>query len=137
MLEQTTRRPVEHPSITQLLEAIESGTPVADGVLADDALLDATVPSWRFTTRGARQVRDQFAQWYADPGDFEELDRTPVPGGEVVRFLLRWTEQGVPHAAHQTHLIALDTEGRIATDRMFCGGRWDASLLERMGTWDR
>jgi hypothetical protein len=136
MLEQTTPSVAEHLSVTRLLEAIEAGTPVPDGVLADTALLDATVPSWRFTTRGAERVRDQFAQWYADPGAFEELERTPVPWGEVVRFLLRWNEQGVPHAAHQTHLLEVDANGRIATDRMFCGGRWDDSLLGRMGSWD-
>lgn len=136
MLEPTTQARSEHLSITELLGAIESGTPVPDGVLADTALLDATVPSWRFTTRGAGRVRDQFAQWYADPGHFEELERTVVPGGEVVRFLLRWSEQGAPYAAHQTHLLEVDASGRITTDRMFCGGRWDASLLERMGSWD-
>ncbi|HTT87839.1 MAG TPA: hypothetical protein VMF60_10755, partial [Acidimicrobiales bacterium] len=95
MLEQTADAALAHPSVTELLEAIESGVPVPDGVLAEAVLLDATVPSWRFTSRGSAQVRNQFAQWYADPGHFEELERCPVPGGEVVRFLLRWTEQGV------------------------------------------
>ena len=136
MLDQTPKSLTGHVSITALLDAVESGTPVPDGVLADAALLDATVPNWRFTTRGAGPFRDQFAEWYADPGRFEELERTAVPGGEVVRFLLRWTEQGVPFAAHQTHLLEVDTSGRITMDRVFCGGRWDATLLERMGSWD-
>ncbi|HUI02832.1 MAG TPA: hypothetical protein VLZ77_04780 [Acidimicrobiales bacterium] len=135
MLEQATDTAVAHPAVTRLLEAIESGTPVPGGVLADSVLLDATVPSWRFTTRGAGQVGDQLAQWFADPGHFEELERTALPDGEVVRFLLRWSEQGVAHAAHQTHHLEVDEAGRITSDRMFCGGRWDASLLERMGPW--
>jgi hypothetical protein len=136
MLDQTTRAPTEHLSITQMLEAIESGTRIGAGVFADDAVLDATVPSWRFTTRGSGPVSEQMAQWYADPGAFEELERIPVPGGEVVRFLLRWSERGAPFAAHQTHLLQVGADGRITADRMFCGGRWDASLLERMGSWD-
>jgi hypothetical protein len=136
MVQQSTQAPTEHLSITQLLEAIESGTQVDAGVLADDALLDATVPGWRFTTRGAGHIAQQFAQWYADPGVFEDLERIPVPGGEVVRFLLRWNERDVPHAAHQTHLLQVGADGRIGSDRMFCGGRWDASLLEQMGSWD-
>jgi hypothetical protein len=135
-MQRPTLTPIENLSITQLLEAIESGTPVPDGVLADTALLDATVPGWRFTTRGAGQFRDQFAQWFADPGRFEVLERTPVPGGEVVRFLLRWSEQGAPWAAHQTHLLEVDAAGAITTDHMFCGGRWDAALLDRMGSWE-
>jgi hypothetical protein len=128
---------VEQQSVTQLLEAIESGTPVPAGVFADRALLDATVPNWRFTVRGADAVRDQLARWYADAGAFEVLERVPLPGGEVVRFVLRWAEQGAPFAAHQAHLLEVDDAGRIASDRMFCGGRWDGDLLARMGPWEQ
>ncbi len=117
--------------VSILLSAIEAGVPVPPGALADDVVLDATVALWRLTRHGADEVRAQFATWYADPAAFEELTRTPVPGGEVVRFLLTWIEGGVPHAAHQVHLVEV-VEGQIVKHTVFCGGRWDAGLLAEM-----
>jgi hypothetical protein len=117
--------------VTTLLDAITAGEPVPPGVLADNARLDATVPGWRFTLGSGEAIRAQFARWFADTGHFDELERTPLPGGELVRFLLCWTEKGVPHAAHQTHILGLES-GRIVSDTMFCGGRWDAGLLAKM-----
>jgi hypothetical protein len=117
--------------VDQLLAAIEAGTAPPPGVFADDALLDATVPNWRFSVRGGEAVRDQLSGWYRDPGHFEELRRTPLPDGELVEFTLAWEEQGVPHAGHQAHVLRLD-DGRITTHTVFCGGRWSASLLAEM-----
>lgn len=124
-------------SVSDLLGAIGSGARVPSGVLADDVIVDATVPNWRLTLRGRSAVQEQFATWYADPGGFEEMIRTPIPGGEVVRFLLTWVEQGVPHAVHQAHFIEVDDSGRIRYDQMYCGGRWDAGLLAEMEEADR
>jgi hypothetical protein len=124
-------------AITDLLAAVESGTGVPAGVLADEVVLDATVPSWRMTVRGADAVRDRYAVWFADAGHFESLERTAIPAGEAVRFLLTWVEAGVPHAAHQAHFFELDATGRIVRDEMYCGGRWDAGLLAEMEAADR
>jgi hypothetical protein len=117
--------------VTTLLEAIASGAPVPPGVLAEHARLDATVPGWRFTLDSAAAIEAQFAAWFAARGQFDELERLPLPGGELVRFLLAWTEQGIPHAAHQTHLLRVEA-GQITADTMFCGGRWDAGRLAKM-----
>lgn len=100
-------------------------------VFAADAVVDATVPNWRFTMRGADDIRQQFAHWFADPGHFEELRRTDLPDGAVVEFLLAWEEDGVPHAAHQLHHLTV-RDGRIVRDTVFCGGRWPAELLAEM-----
>lgn len=123
--------------VTELLEAIEGGTRVPSGLLATDVVVDATVPGWRMTLRGPDAVCDKFAAWFSDPGKFEELERTTVAEGEIVRFLLTWIEGGVPHAAHQAHFLVLDDAGRICRDEMFCGGRWDAGLLAEMEEADR
>jgi hypothetical protein len=117
--------------VDQLLAAIEAGIAPPPGVFADDAVLDATVPNWRFSVRGGEAVRDQLSGWYHDPGRFEELRRTPLPGGELVEFTLTWQENGVPHAGHQAHVLQV-AGGRITTDTVFCGGRWPASLLAEM-----
>jgi hypothetical protein len=101
-------------------------------VFADDVELDATVPNWRYTVRGAAAVRQELARWFADPGSLEELRRTPLAGGELIEFTLCWEEDGVPHAAHQVHVLELDGTGHVVADRVWCGGRWPASLLAEM-----
>jgi hypothetical protein len=117
--------------VAALLAAAQAGRPVPSDTFADDVVLDATVPNWRFTSRGVEQVRNQLAEWYADPAEFESLTRTPIPGGELVEFVLTWSEAGVPYAAHQAHVIQV-VDGHIAKDTVFCGGRWDAGLLAEM-----
>ncbi|GIH04240.1 hypothetical protein Rhe02_23070 [Rhizocola hellebori] len=98
---------------------------------AGDAVVDATVPNWRMQVRGADAIRKLFSGWYADPGRYDELRRMPLPDGELVEFLLTWTEHGVPHAAHQAHVLRV-LSGRIAEHTVYCGGRWPANLLAQM-----
>jgi hypothetical protein len=119
-------------AIDRLLDAVQSGAGFAPSLYAPDVELDATVPGWRFQRRGAAAVAAQYSEWFADPGTFEELERDEFPGGAVVTYLLAWEEGGVPHAAHHCHVLRIDGEGRIAVDRFFCGGRWNASLLAEM-----
>ena len=118
--------------LDRFLDAICSGAGVPAGLLAPDAELDATVPGWRLRRSGAEAVAAQYSQWFADPATFEELDRQAFPGGAVVTYLLAWEEGGVPHAARHCHVLRFDGDGRIAEDRFFCGGRWDAALLAEM-----
>lgn len=118
--------------INQLLEAITSGDGIPATLYGSDAILDATVPGWRMTATGGEAIAETYAKWFAHPAEFAELDRQPVPGGEVVRYLLMWQEHGVPHAAHHCHILATGEDGRITSDTVFCGGRWDAGLLARM-----
>lgn len=119
-------------TVDDLLDAIRNGEGIPSGLYADAAVLDATVPNWRFTVTGAEAIVAEYARWFADPAVTEELDRLPTPDGVVVRYLLTWRERGVPHAAHHTHLLTLDSDGRISKDVVFCGGRWNAALLAQM-----
>jgi len=129
--EETTGEETTEDVIGRFLASIEAGGVPEAGVLSDGVVLDATVPNWRFTVRGADGVGAELARWYADPGSFEDLTRTPVPGGELVTFTLLWRENGVPHAVHQAHVLSLGG-GRIVRDQVWCGGRWSASLLAEM-----
>jgi hypothetical protein len=119
-------------TVDRFLDAIGAGTGVPAGVLAANIVLDATVPGWRFTVRGWEAVARQYGAWFAATATFEELERMPVAGGEVVTYLLTWEESAVPHAAHHCHLLRFDEDGSIAQDRFFCGGRWDAARLAEM-----
>lgn len=117
--------------ISEYLTAIENATMAECRALAPDMTLDATVPEWRFTVRGDAAVRQELARWYASPGSFEDLNRTVTPTGELVQFTLRWVEDGIPHAAHQAHVVEV-ADGSISRDTVWCGGRWSATLLAEM-----
>jgi hypothetical protein len=128
----TTTVPAGTDTVEGLLDAICAGRGVPAELFAPDVVLDATIPGWRMKVRGADKLARQFSGWFADPATFEELERLPVAGGEVLCYLLTWLELGVPHAAHHCHVLRLGPDGRIAADMFFCGGRWDAGLLAEM-----
>lgn len=117
--------------VDDFLSAVTAAEIEAADAWTADATLDATTPGWRNRVSGANGIKRLFAGWYADPGRFEELERTPLPDGELVQFLLTWTEHGVPHAARQAHVVTV-RDGLIARHVVYCGGRWPAGLLARM-----
>ena len=107
------------------------GAALPEDIFCEDIVLDATVPNWRFRVEGAGAVRDELGRWYADLGRFEEVRRNRIDDGELVEFTLSWEEAGVPHTCHQAHVVRL-RDDRIASDTVFCGGRWPESLLAQM-----
>ena len=116
--------------VDQLLAGIQAGS-IPAGIFSAGATLDATVPNWRFSVSGGEAVRAELGQWYADAGQFERLQRTSLPDGELVEFTLTWEERGVPHTCHQAHILRI-VDGRVSADTAFCGGRWPASLVAQM-----
>ena len=127
-------RPGRSP-VDRFLEAVRTADIDTCDVWADDAVLDATVPNWRFHRHGPSSIRATYRAWFADPGRFEELRRDRVPGGETVRYVLAWAEDGVPHVAHHMHHFTV-ADGRITSDVVLCGGRWPAGLLAEMEAAD-
>ncbi len=119
--------------IDLFLTAVESGTMESCAVWSPDAVLDATVPHWRFSKHGPDAIREGYSGWFADPGQFEELRRLPIQGGEVVQYLLTWVEDGVSHGS-TSHACAAVQDSLIASDAVPCGGRWPASLIAQMQT---
>ena len=117
--------------IDRFTAAIAAATIPQLDVFAADAVVDATVPNWRWTMHGADQIRAEFSRWYADPGRFEELSTVDLPDGRLVEFLLTWEEDGERWAAHQIHRISVH-DGLIVRDTVFCGGRWSAELCAEM-----
>ena len=117
-------------AVQRFLSGVEAGA-LPNGLFAEDAMLDATVPNWRFTVRGGPAVSDELGRWYADPGRFLDVRRTALPDGELVEFTLSWEESGVTHRCHQAHILEV-ADGRISADTAFCGGRWPAPLVAEM-----
>jgi len=117
--------------VERYLAAIKGAAMSTCDALSPEMTLDATVPNWRYQVQGSTAVKAELSRWYADTGAFEELKRTPLPTGELVEFTLRWEEGGVPHAVHQAHVLEV-ADGWITKDRVWCGGRWSATLLAEM-----
>ena len=78
------------------------------------------------------QIAAEYSSWFASPSVLESLERLPVDGGEVVRYLHTFDVGGQPHAAHHVHLLQV-RDDRIASDTVFCGGRWGPEVLAEMG----
>jgi hypothetical protein len=116
----------------RLLElAAHTADPDVSATFAPGAVLDATVPGWRFSVQSGERIGHQLAEWFRFPGTLEELDRHPTPTGEVVTYTVTWEENGVPHAAHHVHVLTI-ADDRIVRDGFWCGGRWPAPLLAEM-----
>jgi hypothetical protein len=118
-------------AVTRFTHAVETASIPAAGVFAPGAVLDATVPNWRYTVQGSDRVEAELGHWYADPGRFEEVAVTPLPGGALVQFVLTWEEHGEPHMCHQAHLLEIHDD-LITKDTAWCGGRWGAALQAEM-----
>jgi hypothetical protein len=113
-------------TVSRWLDAVVAGQGIPQDLFTDDAVLDATIPGFRFAQHGPEHVAGQMTSWFADPGAFAHLLRTPLPGGaELVRFVLTWHEAGEQWAAHQSHVIELEGD-KIRRHEMFCGGRWNS-----------
>jgi hypothetical protein len=121
----------DQPVVSRLLDAVASGTGVPTDLFAADAVLDATVPHFRFAQRGPARVAGQLSSWFADPGELSEVRRTPVEDGEVVAFTLHWLEQGRRMCARQVHLVGVEDD-RITRLEVWCGGRWDPATQEEI-----
>lgn len=117
--------------VDAFLAGVTAGAVTAD-LYADDAVLDAVVPEWRFSVSGPAAIAAEYGRWFAVPGHMEELRRHRTANGEVVEYTLCWAESGVPHAARHVHVLDLAPDGRIVSDHVWCGGRWPADLLARM-----
>jgi hypothetical protein len=122
---------VHNDPITRFLEAISSATIESADIYAPAAELDATVPGWRSHTIGERAIKDEYAKWFAHRATFIDVERLAVPDGEVVTYELEWHESGVRHRGHHAHRLTV-VDGKIVRDKVWCGGRWPDSLLQRM-----
>lgn len=118
-------------TVDRFLTGLAAGA-VPTELYTGDAVLDAVVPNWRFGAWGPAAIAQEYGRWFACPARFEELRRHPTATGEVVEYTLSWTEDGVPYAARHVHLLDLAADGRIASDHVWCGGRWPADLLAQM-----
>ena len=67
--------------IGEFLKAVESAAISETDVYAEDAVLDATVPNWRFRVAGAQAIKAEYAAWFSDPATFVTLSGSRSPTG--------------------------------------------------------
>jgi hypothetical protein len=114
--------------VGDFLKAVETAAIDGTDFYAEDAVLDATVPNWRFHAVGPQAIKAAYTQWFSDPATFVALDRIPVPDGELVIYEHEWFQGAVRHRGHHAHYLVV-REGKIASDTVWCGGKWPEPLL--------
>lgn len=115
--------------IAAFLKALEAAAIEEVDIYADDAVLDASVPNWRFKVKGADAIRAQYAGWFSQPLTFVELRRLPVQDGEFLAYEVEWLDEGVRTRTHHAHQMVV-VDGKITADTLWCGGpRSEETLL--------
>ena len=122
-------------AVDDFLKAIENAAIDECGAWADDCVMDATVPNWRFRKRGAEAIRGVYRGWFAYPNTLIDLRRWTIPDGEIIEYVHSFTGDDGPRQAHHLHVLQLQDE-RIVKDTMFCGGQWSAAQLAEMAAAD-
>lgn len=122
---------MQHDPVTRFLDALSRGSIQDADFYASNAELDATVPGWRSHIAGAHAIRDEYSRWFSHSATFIDLERIPVPDGEVVIYEIEWEEGGVRHRGHHAHRLTV-ADGSIVRDQVWCGGRWPEPLLQEM-----
>lgn len=90
------------------------------GLYAPEALLDVTLPAWRFQLRGPDAIRSQFRAWYEVPARILRWDVRSADWGAVIEAE-ELHEDGI-YFRYTYHLTIEDD--RIARHLVFCPGAW-------------
>jgi hypothetical protein len=117
--------------IDRFLDGIRAGQ-LPNDLYAPDAVLDATVPGWRFQARGPVPIQAEYQSWYFVPSELLSIERHEIDGGEVVRYLQQAEVDGTTYLAHHSHILKVEGD-RIVADTVFCGGRWGPEAVAQMG----
>ena len=118
-------------AVDRFLDGVRAGR-LPDDLYAPDAVLDATVPGWRFQAQGAVAIQAEYQGWFFVPSKLIALERHAFDGGEVVRYLQQAEVDGTPYLVHHAHLLKVEQD-RIVADTVFCGGRWGPEAVAQMG----
>src|SRR5688572_33348584 len=98
--------------VDRFLEGIRAGRLPTD-LYTPDAVLDATVPGWRFRAEGPVAIQAEYQGWYFAPSELLSVERHPIEGGELVRYLQPSEVKGATFLVHHMHLLKRDGD-RIA-----------------------
>ena len=117
-----------HPLLDGYLAFLTDGS-TADGVFADDVILDMNVPAWHFRVQGVEALR----QSRLAGGGVWDVHQGPVTltvDGFVVETSYDSVEAGVPTYTRSVNIVTVHN-GRIAGVVHYCTGPWDPATRER------
>ena len=101
------------------------------GLYAEDAVIDANVPAWRYQLQGRDQIGSQFHVWYGAPHELLEWREQPTAHGAVVETV----ESFLPGTSRETYARSLHVfdvrDGLIARHTFYCTGPWDQATVAR------
>lgn len=117
--------------VDRFLHGVRAGKLPAD-LYSPNAVLDATVPGWRFRAEGPEAILAEYQGWFFAPSELLSVERHPIEGGELVRYLQQAAVKETTFLVHHMHLLKLDGD-RIVADTVFCGGQWGPEAVAQMG----
>ena len=117
--------------VDRFLDGVQAGKLPRD-LYAPEAVLDATVPGWRFRAEGATAILAEYQGWFFAPTQLLSVERHEIDGGEVVRYLQQGEVKGATFLVHHVHLLRVEGD-RITGDTVFCGGQWGPEAVAQMG----
>ena len=98
-----------------------------------DALLDVSVPQWRYQLQGREAIRQALAEELAPlagSGRVTGQRATRTDDGVVVELEVRFEQDGEERQWREVHLF--HTDGTAITEhRNYCTGVWDAATIAR------
>jgi hypothetical protein len=117
----------------RLRKVFETGDRAAiEDLYAEDALLDANVPLWRFQRKGIAEIASQYEEWlHAGTFTIIGIREWPAPWGSVVE-----NDQEEPDGngdtvySRQLHLLVADGD-KVVQHIMYCTGLWDAETVAK------
>lgn len=118
--------------VSTLVAGLRDGIDVAP-LYAEDAILDANVPDWRFQLKGAREIAAKVAEpdWWPRASS-PVVERTTVAGDTIVfELCTTFPRDGGTWLSRNAHILALDADGRIARHTMYCTGDWSPEQIVR------
>ena len=98
-----------------------------------DALLDVSVPQWRYQLQGREAIRQALIEELAPLGGSARVTgqrATRTDDGVVVELEVRFEQDGEERQWREVHLF--HTDGAAITEHLnYCTGVWDAATIAR------
>jgi ketosteroid isomerase-like protein len=97
-----------------------------------DALLDFSLPEWRFQLQGRDAIREKLQEEaaYLTDARVSGWRVTPTADGLAVELEVRFTQEGEERRWREVHLF--HTDGEAITEHVnYCTGIWDAATIAR------
>ena len=109
---------------------VERSAQAVQDLYAQDALIDANVPTWRFQRKGHEEILRQLVEWSEEPMDILSVTEWETPWGSVVETEDRTKLHGEWGYSRMLHLLFAE-DGKVTRHVVYCTGPWDDDTIAR------